>query len=78
MMKTLTLSYSDAHTFVEQNSHRGYFWHGWSVKRWVPNSSGYSSKNGSFKNGVWGLEFTFPVLDSGEWNIKVPANVEYN
>lgn len=77
-MKTITLSYSDADNFVGSNSHRGYFWDGWNIKRWVPNPSGYSSQNGAFKNGMWGLEFNFPVNDNGEWLVKVPSNVEYN
>ncbi len=77
-MKTITLNYSEAENFVSQNKHRGYFWDSWTIKRWVPNPSGYSSVNGSFKNGAWGMEYSFPVTDSGQWSVKVPANVEYN
>lgn len=77
-MKTLTLNYDKAHNFVLDNKHRGYFWDGWTIKRWVANPSGYMSANGSFKNNRWGLEFSFPVNDSGDWEVKVPSNVEYN
>jgi hypothetical protein len=78
MMKTLTLNYSDAHDFVAKNSHRGYFWDGWNINRWVPNSSGYMSKNGDFRNDRWGMKFVFPVENDGTWSVKVPANVQYN
>lgn len=78
MMKTLTLDYSKAHGFIESNSHRGYSWDGWDVVRWVPNPSGYTSKDGSFKNGQWGISFRFPVQNDGTWKVKVPSNVEYN
>lgn len=77
-MKTITLNYSDAHDFVSKNYHRGYFWDGWTINRWVPNPSGYMSKNGSFRNGRWGMKFEFPVTDNGNWEVKVPSNVEYN
>lgn len=77
-MKTLTLNYSNAHNFVSQNSHRGYFWDGWTINRWVPNASGYMSKDGAFRNGKWGMQFSFPVNDEGNWEVKVPSNVEYN
>jgi len=77
-MKTIRLNYTEAEDFVSENSHRGYFWDGWNIKRWVPNPSGYMSHNGSFKNSKWGLEFNFPLEDSGTWEVKVPANVQYN
>jgi hypothetical protein len=77
-MKNVTLNYSDAHRFVANNSHRGYFWDGWDIYRWVPNPSGYTSVNGSFKNGRWGMKFTFPLSQDGTWSIKVPDNVQYN
>ena len=77
-MKTITLNYNDAHSFVSDNKHRGYFWDGWTIKRWVSNPSGYMSTNGSFKNNRWGMEFSFTVNDGGNWEVKVPVNVEYN
>lgn len=77
-MKTITLNYSDAHKFVEQNSHRGYYWSGWDIVRWLPNHSGFTAKNGKYRNGTWGMSFTYPLSDDGTWQVKVPANVEYN
>jgi len=77
-MKTVQLNYSNVDNFVESNSHRGYFWNGWDIKRWVPNPSGYMSKNGSFRNGKWGMDFSFPLESDGTWNVKVPKNVEHN
>jgi len=78
MMKTLTLNYSEAHDFVSKNSHRGYFWDGWNISRWVPNPSGFMSKNGMYRNNKWGMSYSYPLQDSGSWEVKVPANVEYN
>ncbi len=77
-MKTLTLDYSNAHDFVSQNSHRGYFWDGWDIVRWVPNPSGYTSKDGSFKNGQWGMSYRYNVGTDGAWKVKAPSNVQYN
>jgi hypothetical protein len=77
-MKTIMLDYTKAHDFVSSSSHRGYYWDGWDIVRWVPNSSGYTSKNGVFKNGQWGMSYRYPVSNDGTWKIKVPANVEYN
>lgn len=77
-MKTLTLAYSEAHDFVSQNSHRGYFWDGWQIKRWVPNASGFTAKNGAYRNGMWGLLFNYPINNDGTWEVKVPSNVQYN
>ena len=78
MMKTITLNYSEAHDFVDKNGHRGYFWDGWDIHRWVPNPSGFISRDGEFKNDRWGMKFTFPVSHDGTWKVKVPDNVEYN
>lgn len=77
-MKTLTLNYDNAHSFVESNKHRGYLWNGWTIERWVPNPSGYMSSNGAFKNGKWGLKFSYPVSPEGIWEVKAPDNVQYN
>lgn len=77
-MKNLILDYDKAHDFIEKNSHRGYSWDGWDIVRWVPNPSGYTSKNGSFKSGQWGMSYRFGVDNNGTWKVKVPSNVEYN
>jgi hypothetical protein len=66
----LELDYSAAHQYVESMSHRGYFWDGWDIVRWVPNESGYSSKRGSFKNNKWGIIFRSPVDNDGIWRVK--------
>lgn len=78
MMKTLTLSYDNAHDFIQKNAHRGYSWDGWDIVRWVPNPSGYTSTQGLFKNGQWGMSYRYPVCSEGTWKVKVPLNVEYN
>lgn len=77
-MKTLTLNYSEAHDFVESNSHRGYFWQGWDIVRWVPNPSGYMSEQGMYKNNLWGMAYRSQIQDDGTWNVKAPLNVKHN
>lgn len=74
-MKTLELNYDSAHDFVNKNSHRGYFWDGWDIVRWVPNNSGFMSKNGMFRNSQWGVSYRFNLNDSGSWMVKAPNNV---
>lgn len=64
------LDYSTAHQYVESMSHRGYFWDGWDIVRWVPNPSGYSSRNGMFRNGRWGITFRSTVSPEGLWRLK--------
>jgi hypothetical protein len=63
---------------VENNSHRGYFWDGWDIVRWVPNPSGYMSKDGLFKNNIWGMSYRSEIQNDGTWNVKAPLNVEHN
>lgn len=74
-MKTLILNYDEAHSFVENNSHRGYFWDGWDIVRWVPNPSGFMSKNGMYKNNQWGMSYRFNLTPDGSWSVKAPNNV---
>lgn len=67
-MNELTLN--EAEEFVIKNQKRGYRWDGWTIVRWVKNPGGYTMPNGSFKNGVWGVEYRTPVSDSGTWRLK--------
>ena len=64
------LNYDDAHAYVDSMQHRGFYWDGWDIARWVPNQNGYSSKNGAFKNGRWGIVFRTKVSDAGTWRVK--------
>ncbi len=66
----IELDYDSAHNFVEENSRRGYFWDGWEIVRWVKNPNGFSSKNGSFRNGSWGLLYRSPIQENGKWRVK--------
>lgn len=77
-MKTITLDYDQAHRFIDSNVHRGYYWDGWTINRWVPGAASFLSKNGMFKNDRWGARYTFPLKDNGTWDVKVPNNVEFN
>ena len=66
----MKLSYDEAHKFVEDNATRGYRWDGWDIVRWVKNNNGYSMPNGSFRNGVWGVEYRTAVSNDGTWSLK--------
>lgn len=70
MSSFVELNYDEAHDFVEKNSRRGYFWEGWDVVRWVKNPNGFSSKNGAFRNGTWGITYRSPVQKNGKWRVK--------
>jgi len=70
MTKYIELNWQEAHDFVEKNSNRGYYWDSYDIVRWVPNNNGYSSKNGLFKNGKWGVCFRSKVSNKGTWNLK--------
>lgn len=66
----LELDYDAAHRYVAEMSHRGFRWDGWDIVRWVPNDNGFSSKNGSFRNNRWGIEFRTKVSNIGTWKVK--------
>ena len=66
----LELNHDEAHEYVSTMSHRGFYWDGWDIVRWVPNHNGYSSKNGMFKNDRWGVTFRSKVSPSGTWRVK--------
>lgn len=66
----IELNYQQAHEFVKSNSHKGYFWDGYKIARWVPNSNGFSMKNGMFRNNQWGISFYSDVTENGTWKVK--------
>ena len=66
----IELNYKEAHKFVADNARKGYFWDGWQIVRWIPNDNGYTMKNGSFRNGKWGIEFRSDVSTNGTWKVK--------
>lgn len=66
----LELNYKQVHEFVGKNSHKGYFWDGWTVVRWIPNPNGFSMKNGMFRNGQWGISFKSEMNNNGTWSVK--------
>ncbi|CAB4146000.1 hypothetical protein UFOVP1491_6 [uncultured Caudovirales phage] len=70
MTNYVELNWDEAHDFVSKNAHRGYFWDGFEIVRWVPNENGYSSKNGMYKNDMWGFSFNSKVSEKGTWKLK--------
>ena len=63
------LNYDQAHTFVSENSSKGFFWDGWDIVKFTVNPNGYTQKNGMFKNGTWGFAVKLKVQDSGTWRV---------
>ena len=42
-------------------------WDGWDLVFFRPADHGYYSKNGAYRNGVWGVENRAAVNGNGEW-----------
>jgi hypothetical protein len=64
------IDYDTAHKVVDSNN--SLYWNGWTIVEWKKNDDAFFKKNGSFRNGSWGLVVrTVPVSESGTW--KVPS-----
>lgn len=66
------LDYKAAHHFVRQQRSLGNSvrWEGWDMVFWKPTRHGFTSVNGAFVNGRWGVESRVSVTSEGVW--KVP------
>jgi hypothetical protein len=73
-MKYEVIDYDEAHRVVAGN--RFLYWDGWDIKTFRADERGYSDKRGKFKNGRWGLEFTYNLRPDGKW--RVPVNYIVN
>jgi hypothetical protein len=67
------LDYKSAHRFVREQRSIGnnVRWDGWDMVFWKPTRYGFSSVDGAFYRGRWGIESRIPVDSNGVW--KVPA-----
>jgi hypothetical protein len=43
-------------------------WDGWDVVAYIPDSSGFSDINGTFRDGKWYVRYTYKIYENG-WNI---------
>lgn len=66
-MNYKTLDYDAAHDLVAKN--RFLRWEGWNIVTWKPNPRGYTDKRGQFRNGSWGIQYTYPLRSDGSWRI---------
>lgn len=64
-MKYVSLDYDQAHAVQARN--RFLEWDGWDLVTFRADPRGYTKQNGKFKNGVWGLEFRYPLNENGVW-----------
>jgi len=67
----LIKSVKQAEKFINQQRSLGndVRWDNYDVVFFRPSEKGVTSKDGAFRNGVWGFENRFAVNESGEWNI---------
>lgn len=65
------LDYKAAHRFVREQRRSGndVRWEGWDMVFWKPTRHGFTSTNGAFKNGRWGVESRISVNGDGVWMV---------
>lgn len=74
-LKEITLNSLDAaEEFVSKTPNT--YWNGWNIVTFVPNGRAYIHKRGTYdrKFNRWGFTYTYPVTESGSWNVKVYVN----
>lgn len=61
----------EAEKFVARQSGLGndVRWDGWDIVFHRPAEQGVYSKDGAFRNGVWGFENRVPVSEQGTWEV---------
>lgn len=71
----LTLDFSAAHKFVRDQRRVGndVRWEGYDMIFWKPTHHGFSSVNGAYRRGRWGVETRIVVNNDGTW--KVPGKL---
>ena len=69
-------SLNQAENFVNRQKEIGndVRWENYDIVFFRASERGVTSKDGVFRNGVWGYSNRFEVNESGEWNID-PRNV---
>jgi len=69
-MAKIILDYSTAHSFVEKNTDKGFFWDGYTIVKWSPSNNGFMQPNGMFRNNKWGYSNRYNLTSSGTWEIS--------
>lgn len=65
----LKLDYAAAHRFVE--GYPNAEWEGWDILMFKATPSGFTSKKGAFRNGVWGTMTRISPDEQGRWKLRV-------
>lgn len=70
-MNRVILNYDTVDAFVSEQNAAGnnVFWNGWDLTFWRENSDGFYDKNGSFRNGQWGVQATVEPNAQGLWRV---------
>lgn len=76
-MANLELDIKQAHRLVREQRSIGVDcrWDGWDIVFFRPADHGMFSKDGAFRNGVWGFENRVTVNSEGIWGID-PRNIK--
>ncbi|CAB5218211.1 hypothetical protein UFOVP204_93 [uncultured Caudovirales phage] len=69
-MAKITLTYDQAHSFVEKNKSNGFFWDNYTIIKFSPHKAAYTDKNGIFKNNKWGFANRYDLKQDGTWDIS--------
>jgi len=73
----LNLTELGVEVFIKRSSSKNVysFWNNYSLVIWKKNNSGFTNKNGLFKNG-WGIAEEFAINNDGLW--KLPTKYVKN
>lgn len=73
----INLDFSKAHKLVKEQKALGndVWWDGWDMHFFRPADHALHSKDGAFRNGVWGFDNRVEVNSEGTWNVD-PRNIK--
>lgn len=68
----LNLTELGVEVFIKRSNSKNVqsFWNNYSLVIWKKNNSGFTNKNGLFKNG-WGVSEKFDISNEGVWELPV-------
>lgn len=68
----ITLKYRNVDSFVERQQAAGndVRWDGWDMVFFKPHRKAHRSKNGRYRNGLWGFEERVSPNRYGKWKVK--------
>ena len=67
----LKLNHSGVEVFIKRfnKTNQESFWENYSLFIWKKNPSGFTNKNGLFRNNTWGIAEVITVNDKGIWDL---------